>query len=75
MVYLMAKTEHMNYPYYKKEGFQVFAGELFTEREASKYSLDRSRFIKVNIKKTDTYFCFGVRRFFKGSHIEVLGEN
>lgn len=75
MIYFMCKTDFINYPKYNSKGFQVFAGELLTDCEMKKYSMPKSRFIKVQIKKTDTYFCFGVRRFIKGKHIEVLGEN
>ena len=75
MIYYMCKQDFLNYPKYNSKGFPVFTGELLTEKEMEKYSMPKHRFIRVIAKKTDTYFCFGVRRFFRGSEIAVAEEN
>lgn len=57
-----------------KTAFTVFTGELFTEREMEKYSLPERFFVKINARKKDTYFCFGVRKLYRGTEVKVLGD-
>ena len=57
-----------------KTAFPVFTGELFTVKEMEKYSLPVRFFVKIKARKNDTYFCFGVRKLYRGTEVKVLGE-
>lgn len=73
MIYYSAIENFTNYRK-DKTGFTVIREELFTEHEMQKYNLPKQKFIKVKARKIDTYFSFGVRKFYRGTDVIVLED-
>lgn len=73
MIYYVCIDDFTNYTK-DKTFFHSIRDEVFTEREMRKYNLPRSKFIKVKARKSDTYFSFGVRKFYRGTLVKVLED-
>ena len=59
MTYYKVKSEYDN----KMIGSRHFlvGNELYTEKEAHRLNIPAKCVDKVNVRKCDTYFCFGAR--------------
>ena len=57
-----------------KKLFHSIRDEVFTEHEMRKYNLPKSKLIKVKARKSDTYFSFGVRKFYRGTVVTILED-
>lgn len=74
MTYYQVKPEYDGKTLYKKcgdrgyrngyripNGYNLIANELLTGKEVEKLNVPQMCVDPVNIKKTETYFCFGAR--------------
>lgn len=61
MIYYQVKKENDNKRHNCRTTDFYIGGELYTEREMEKLSLNKEYCDKIEISKRDTFFCFGAR--------------